>query len=187
MIGEGVKLIPSYKCEIPFDKLNNLREEFWKEKIKKNKRYRAIKEICESDPATASQLLELAGLCCKDNLKTILELDNPNIIYKIPNFCITDPIFERDYEKIKNEKVNKTNITLFCFVVNNSQELKFNVFNTDKGIYIKELISKEINVDLTLFKIRLFFCGQEILDDHPLFYHSLSDNSKIQVSYSKIE
>ena len=183
MIGEGVKQIPSYKCQIPFDELNLLREEFWKEKIKKNRRWRAIKEICESDAATAAQLLEVAGFCCKENLKTILELENPNIIYKVPNYCITDPVFERDYDKFKKKNIDQTNINLFCFIVNDSKELHFNVLNTDTGKSIKELIAKEQNFNFDDFKIRLFFSGQEILDEHPLYYHSLGDNSKIQVNY----
>ena len=49
MIGEGIKQIPSYKCPIPFDELQRLRENFWKEKIGHSRRWRAIREICESD------------------------------------------------------------------------------------------------------------------------------------------
>ena len=30
MIGEGLKRIPSYKCTLPYDELNTLRENFWK-------------------------------------------------------------------------------------------------------------------------------------------------------------
>ena len=187
MIGEGVKQIPAYKCQIPFDSLNNLREEFWKEKIKKNRRWRAIREICESDAATAAQLLEVAGFCCKDNLKTILEIENPEIVYKVPNYCITDPVFERDYEHFQNVNVEKVNIHLFCWIVNDSKELNFQVFNTTTGKEVKELIAKEENKPLDQYKIRLFFSGQEIKDEHPLYYHSMVDKSKIQVNYCKID
>ena len=29
---EGIKQIPSYICKMPYDKLNELREKFWKNK-----------------------------------------------------------------------------------------------------------------------------------------------------------
>lgn len=29
MIGEGVKQIPAYKCNMPYDELQKFREEFW--------------------------------------------------------------------------------------------------------------------------------------------------------------
>ena len=65
--------------------------------------------------------------------------------------------------------------------------MKFLVFNTTTGKEVKELISKEENKPLDQYKIRLFFSGQEIKDDHPLYYHSMVDKSKIQVNYSKID
>jgi hypothetical protein len=48
MIGEGVKQIPSYKCNLPFDQLEKLREEFWQ--TKKNQRiWLVLKTCCETD------------------------------------------------------------------------------------------------------------------------------------------
>ena len=32
MIGEGIKQIPAYKCKIPYDQLNELKEKFWNSK-----------------------------------------------------------------------------------------------------------------------------------------------------------
>ena len=40
-IGEGIKRIKSYKCPMPYNKLNELREKFWKSK-KTNKYIRKI-------------------------------------------------------------------------------------------------------------------------------------------------
>ena len=51
---------------------------------------------------------------------------------------------------------------------------------------IKQQIVKNENKMLNIYKCRLFFQGQEILDDHQLFYHDLKDNSKIQELFNKI-
>jgi len=187
-IGYGIKQIPSYKCLIPYDKLYELREEFWKEKISKNKRWKAIREICESDPDSAVQLMEIAGFYCIDNIRTIYEIENPKNSYKIPNYCINDPIFERDYEvfKEKDNTIENIPIIIFCFITNDMKEIKLNVFNKSSGKEIKELISKEIDKPLENYKFRLFFSGQEILDDHLLFYHNIENKNKIQVNYNEI-
>ena len=187
-IGYGIKQIPSYKCLIPYDKLYELREEFWKEKISKNKRWKAIREICESDPDSAVQLMEIAGFYCIDNIRTIYEIENPKNSYKIPNYCINDPIFERDYEvfKEKDNTIENIPIIIFCFITNDMKEIKLNVFNKSSGKEIKELISKAIDKPLENYKFRLFFSGQEILDDHLLFYHNIENKNKIQVNYNEI-
>ena len=187
-IGYGIKQIPSYKCLIPYDKLYELREEFWKEKISKNKRWKAIREICESDPDSAVQLMEIAGFYCIDNIRTIYEIENPKNSYKIPNFCINDPIFERNYEifEEKKETIENIPIIIFCFITNDIKEIKLNVFNKSSGKEIKELLSKELNKPLENYKFRLFFSGQEIFDDHLLYYHNIENKNKIQVNYNEI-
>ena len=187
-IGYGIKQIPSYKCLIPYDKLYELREEFWKEKISKNKRWKAIREICESDPDSAVQLMEIAGFYCIDNIRTIYEIENPKNSYKIPNFCINDPIFERNYEifEEKKDSIENIPIIIFCFITNDIKEIKLNVFNKSSGKEVKELLSKELNKPLENYKFRLFFSGQEIFDDHLLYYHNIENKNKIQVNYNEI-
>lgn len=48
MIGEGVKQIPSYKCNLPFDQLEKLREEFWLSK-KHQRIWLVLKTCCQTD------------------------------------------------------------------------------------------------------------------------------------------
>jgi hypothetical protein len=187
-IGKGVKQIPSYKCLIPYDKLYELREEFWKEKISKNKRWKTIREICESDADSAAQLMEIAGFYCIDNIRVIYEIENPKNSYKIPNYCINDPVFERDYEIYEEKKntIENIPITIICFISNDIKEITLNAFNKSSGKEIKELISKKIDKPLDKYKFRLFFSGQEISDDHLLYYHNIENKNKIQVNYIEI-
>ena len=84
MIGKGLKQIPSYKCTVPYNELNRMREDFWSSKFFLTRKWRAIQTICNSDADIVENLLEAAGLSC--------EKDNPSVVYKVPNYCITDPV-----------------------------------------------------------------------------------------------
>lgn len=184
MIGEGVKEIPSYKCIIPFDELKALREKFWKSKLdSKRGRWKVLKEICETDAASAVKLLEAAGLVCKDNLCTILELDDPDIIYNVPNFCVADPVFERNYEELeKNTALGQSkDISIICYCSLTNTEIVIDTNTHTTGKVFKELFSVKASYPLDKYKLRLFYSGQEIQDDHFLSYHNLSDSSKLQV------
>ncbi len=43
--------------------------------------------------------------CVGNNLRCVIDPRNPNYIYKIPNFCIEDPVFEKDFSA-KQKMVN---------------------------------------------------------------------------------
>ena len=96
MIGEGIKRIPSYICKIPYDKLNELREKFWNSRKNYKRIWKAIRECCESDEGTAAILLEAAEMACvHEDLREVIVLGEPDHVFKVPNFCVCDPVFER--------------------------------------------------------------------------------------------
>jgi hypothetical protein len=66
------------------------------------------------------------------------------------------------------------------------KEIKLNVNNNFNGKNIKEKLAQIENKNLNEFKCRLFFKGQEIQDQHKLFYHNLENNSKLQVIFNKL-
>jgi len=47
--GQGLKRMKGYKCILQIDKLNQLREEFWTEKIKENLLWRHIRQAIYLD------------------------------------------------------------------------------------------------------------------------------------------
>ena len=108
--------------------------------------------------------------------------------YKIPNYCITDPVFFKDYEQYEknNDLVENVIINIKCFITNDMKEINLKISNKSTGKEIKNQLAKIENKNLNIFKCRLFFQGQEILDNHQLFFHDLKDNSKIQVLFIKI-
>ena len=108
--------------------------------------------------------------------------------YKIPNYCITDPVFFKDYEQYEknNDLIENVIINIKCFITNDMKEINLKISNKSTGKEIKNQLAKNENKMLNNYKCRLFFQGQEILDNHQLFYHNLKDNSKIQVLFTKI-
>lgn len=109
--------------------------------------------------SSLENLLEAARLSCEKDLRVITETDNPSVIYKIPNFCITDPAVERDYQMIKEkyEGVESEPLTIKCFCFTNLKEIQMEVTNRTTGKEVKEKFAKEENFPLEKFSIRLFF------------------------------
>ena len=189
MIGEGIKQIPAYVCEMPYDKLNGLKEEFWNSKKKYRRIWKVIRECCESDAGTAVILLEAAEMAClHDDLREVIVVSNPEYIFRVPNFCITDPVFERDYDKIKemNKDIEEKNIKIILYYLAENKSININATNKTKIKKIKEAFAKEMNIDLNTHRIRLLFRGQELLDENLLCYNNVEDKSKIQVMVNEI-
>ena len=174
---------------MPYDKLNEMREKFWNSK-KKNKRvWRAIRECCESDANTAVILLEAAEMACVNNdLRQVIVLTNPDHVYKVPNYCVCDPVFERDYDKIKedNKDIESVKMKIVLYYLAKNKNIKLHVNNKMKVKKVKEAFAKKMEIDLKTHKIRLLFRGQELLDENPLYYNNVEDMSKIQVMVNEI-
>ena len=200
MIGEGIKRIPSYICKMPYDQLNELREKFWNSRKNYRRIWKAIRECCESDAGTAAILLEAAELACAhDDLREVIALGEPDHVFKVPNFCVCDPVFERDYNQIKAKKkdLEEEKIVIILYYLAKNKNIKLHATNKTniKKIHatnktnikkIKEAFAKNLGIDLNTHKIRLLFRGQELLDDNLLCYNNVENMSKIQVMVNEI-
>ena len=126
--------------------------------------------------------------CVNNDLRQVIVLTNPDYVYKVPNFCICDPIFERDYDKIKakNEGIESIKIKITLFYLAQNKNIKLHVTNKTHVKKIKEAFAKKMNFDLKTHKIRLLFRGQELLDKNPLYFNNVEDGSKIQVMVNEI-
>ena len=189
MIGEGIKQIPAYKCDIPYDKLNELKEKFWNSRVKYRRVWRAIRECCESDQGTAVILLEAAEMACvHGDLREVIVLQNPDYVFKVPNYCVCDPVFERDYTQIKekNKDIEEKNIDVIMYYLAENKNINLQVTNKTAVKKVKEEFAKKANIDLNTHRIRLLFRGQELLDDNLLCYNNVEDMSKIQVMVNEI-
>ena len=179
--GIGIKKMKGYKCDLPIDKLNKKRDEFWDLKNSHDndnyKIWRVINQACVYDELRANMLLEEYGLTTESGCINHI-IDQEGNHYHIPNYCINDPYFERQYKVKKNIEEKKVKIKLFEPIDNINEDKTVN--NTITGKELKELFKKEHNIGDN-FNLRLFFGGMEIKDDHFLYQHHLKNGYKIQV------
>ena len=190
MIGEGYKKIPAYKCEIPYDELNLKREVFWKSRKKNQALWKVLKDCCESDQETIELLLEAGMMACEgENLRRVIFEPIPEMTFRIPNYCICDPSFERDYEEIKkkSKSIKEKNINVDIFYCDEKENYNFDVSNFMKVLDLKTKFAESINLDTDKYKIRFVYSGFELMDDNLLCYDNVEADSKILASVSEIE
>ena len=186
--GQGIKRMQGYKCEIPIDELNKIREEFWAYKISQNCIWRSIKQAVLMDDLRGSNHLE--SLRLKPIKGCINELrDHKGNIYKIPNYCINDPYFEKIIENDIGDKSNLREgkiikIKLFDFYSKDNKTYEIDVDDNLTGGELKSIFIKSTNLNLNegmLNSVRLFFGGGEILDNHQLYKHNVKNGYTVLV------
>ena len=182
----GIKKMKGYKCILPIDKLNQKREEFWENRNgHKNlnyKMWRIINQACIYDEARARMLLDEYDLKTYEGCINHI-IDKKGNHYIIPNYCINDPYFERQF-KIENNFENK-NIKIKLFEpLNNNNSVVLNVTNSINGQELKKIYCEKIGISFDDYNLRLFFGGQEIKDNNFLYQYNLQKGFKIQVMKS---
>ena len=131
--------------------------------------------------------------CVNGDLRQVIFNGKNDFIFKIPNFCICDPIFERDYDEIKNndENVIQKNIIIIVCYRNDKNEMiekKIdNITNKTKVLEVKNKFAELSDIDMEKNKIRFFYKGFELLDDNLLWYDQVDNMSKIQCLVTLIE
>ena len=131
--------------------------------------------------------------CVEGDLRKVVFNGKNEIIFKVPNFCITDPVFDRDYNNIKKNEENieqKNIIIIICYVddKNEKQEKKIeNITNKTMVIDVKKKFAEMMEINLEKNKIRFFYKGFELLDDNLLWYDNLENMAKIQCLIRNIE
>ena len=180
--GIGIKKMKGYKCDLPIDKLNQKREEFWGTRNAHNnsnyKIWRIINQACIYDEARSRMLLEDYELKTFDGCINHI-IDKGGNHYFIPNYCINDPYFEREF-KIDEHFENK-NIKIKLFEPSCDKNTILNVDNGINGGELKRMYSEKAGIPFDEYNFRLFFGGQEIKDSNFLYQYNLQKGFKIQV------
>ena len=175
--GVGIKRMKGYKCSLPINKLNELREKFWNTKEEENHNWRIIHQICVFDEERANMTLGQYNFEVAENCVNHI-IDNNGGHYYVPNYCINDPYFEKEL----NEKdIPEKKIKLFLHDAYSETTVEETFSNHDTGEKIKKRFIEETKIEENKFKIRLFFSGMEIKDNDFIYQHSLEDDFKIQV------
>ena len=185
--GIGIKKMKGYKCILPIDKLNQKREEFWENRNgHKNLNYkiwRIINQACIYDEARARMLLDEYDLKTYEGCINHI-IDKKGNHYIIPNYCINDPYFERQF-KIENNFENKDIKIKLFEPLNNNNNVVLNVTNSINGEELKKIYCEKIGISFNDYNLRLFFGGQEIKDNNFLYQYNLQKGFKIQVMKSQ--
>ena len=180
--GIGIKRMTGYKCNLQIDKLNQKRDEFWSKKNAHGnpnyKIWRVINQACVYDEYRANVLLEEYNLTTYEGCINHI-VDKKGQHYIVPNYCINDPYFEKEY-KIKDNVVKKKLKVNLYEVANNTNTI-LEVNNLLTGEELKKLFCKKNNISYDDFRIRMFFAGSEITNEHFLYQYNIKDEFKIQI------
>ena len=187
--GQGIKKMKGYKCSIPIDELNKIREQFWRNKISKNSIWKQIKQAVYMDDERATSYLETIKL--KTVRGCINELlDKKGKVFRIPNYCVNDPYFEKlfdddmDISKPRDRKLIKINLFDFYNIDKNNYEAE--VYDDVIGRDLKLIFCQKVNFEeAKTGNIRLFFGGGEILDNHKLYNHNIKNDYTVLVMVKK--
>lgn len=127
-------------------------------------------------------IIKALGLKTINGCMNLLQ-DKNGKMYRIPNFCINDPYFEKVISQYIEKTNTKIKINLYDLYSNN--KISVNIEDTISGSTLKDIYCAAINCKRSDFKtFRLFFGGMEILDRHFLCEHKLRDNYTIQIMKS---
>ena len=180
--GIGIKRMKGYKCDLPIDKLNEMREKFWSTKIEENENWRIIQQICVFDEERANMTLGRFNFEVAENCVNHI-IGSHGEHYFVPNYCINDPYFEKE---LKKEDVPEKKIKLFLYDVSSDTTVEETFSNHDTGEKIKNKFIQEAKIKENEYKIRLFFSGSEIKNSDCIYQHGIEDNFKIQVMKIRI-
>lgn len=189
-----------------------MREKFWKSRRQNKSIWNVLREVCEAEDNETAELILRAGMmnCVDGNIKQTFFVSNPGHVFRIPNFCIADPVYEKNYEESIKKCQNTSEIKIIIilsFLVdkNKTKNIKIettnkktvkeikNIFCEKVGLNVNKNIDKENdnekgdndeeNKDKNKDEIslRMFYEGQELLDDNLLCYNNIKNMSKIHV------
>ena len=181
-VNYGIKRMKAYICNLNIDELNNLRDKFWKSRISINERFKFIRQAVLYDNNKCEDYLLKNGFIIINGCVNKCT-DNTKFIYKIPNYCINDPYFEKELDKIDSKRDKKqVNVNLKLGDIKE----QFIFFDDISGLEIKEeqIKRKKLNNDY-IGKIRLFFGGNEIHEKDLLYQHKIKDNYTIQININQ--
>lgn len=109
-----------------------------------------------------------------------LTYDSRGYYYEIPNYCINEPYkFEIEDKKTKHKPQERE---VECIVRKVVQEKKYKLLNTQTIADLKHMIAQNFEeAPIEEERIRLFFCGKELINDHELWTYNIEDESIVML------
>ena len=183
-IGEGIMKIHNYKCPLAIDKLESLREQFWLTRNQADKNWKVLKSCMNLDEADAKKILEENDMICVQNsIQNTYNKLQPSYIYHLPNFVISDPVYEREFTNYEDvyDQIEDNIINVKLNHVSQGRTYDVRVRNKDTGFDIIHKFIKLSKIDNRLYSIRVFYGGQEIEETHCVYYHQIKNGDMLQI------
>lgn len=106
--------------------------------------------------------------------------DKNGNIYKIPNYCINDPYFEREIKYDSDNKMEEIYLIVKFYKYGDFERFTINVSNKISGKELKQEYRSKKNLDENI-KIRMIISGIEIKDEEYLYQHKVTNDNLINV------
>lgn len=134
------------------------------------------------------KLLRSHDLTPMDNCLTFIK-DNKGQIYRVPNWCINDPYYEKALNLERNSSVKMLKIVIQD-IYDKSLKVDLEVMDDVQSQELKRLffINTMPNDELlSSYKLRLIYKGCELKDTETLYEHSIPSGSVILLVKNKID
>jgi len=183
-IGQGIMKFHNYKCPLPIDKLESLREQFWLTRNQADKNWKILKSCMGLDETEAQKILDENGIVCvQNNIQNTYNKLQPSYIYHLPNFVIGDPVYEREYTNYEEiyDSIEDNIINVKLYYIAEGLTYNIKIRNKDTGFDIVHKFIKLSKLDTRLYVVRVFYGGQEIEETHCVYYHQIKNGDTLQI------
>jgi len=148
--------------------------------------WKSIKQICLVDEARARNLLKTNNLKTANGCINTIQ-DNDGNTYKVPNFCINQPFFEKEIQNTPAEAIETKDLHLYMYDLYSNKKYDINVNNKVLCSDIKGIFSKLAEITEEEYKLRFIFGGTELKDEHFIYQYKIDNEYTIQVYKMKKE
>ena len=190
-VGEGVKKMNGYVCNIEEEDLQRKRIDFWSSRFDNDlNTWEMLKNFCEGEFDSKELALLLNDCGIKPYAGCInVVYDNKGNLYEIPNYCIHPPS-KWEIPKLEIPKPTEKKI---CFIVRLIvTDLTVNTSNLCPVSELKNYLLKKFPFpqeygEITLERIRLFHLGKEIKNNDLLYQHHIEDEKIVIMMVKQLD
>lgn len=107
-------------------------------------------------------------------------IDMRNRKFKIPNYCINLPFFEKEIHQVdESHQIKKMSIILYD--VYDNKKTNINITDNIQIKDIKQKYSEHNKIDISKYRLRFLFGGSELKDENYLYQYNFQEGYIIQI------
>mmetsp|Transcript_18184 Transcript_18184/g.32593 ORF Transcript_18184/g.32593 Transcript_18184/m.32593 type:complete len:223 (+) Transcript_18184:115-783(+) len=181
-VGEGCKRTPGWITNKSQAYVEKKRSEFWDTRVTGSQKVWEILRaaIAEENTTRAEDLVESAGIYMPNGLLMIV-YDSDGTRYDLPPYVINEPLEYGTFDsspRLSELSIEKSVNLTFRHALKGDKRLSISNYSAVKELKEKYLGLMSLVGDT---KLRLFYNGQELMDDNKLGNYEVKDNTVVQV------